>query len=243
MEILRSIRKITTGIQGLDRMLRGGLVAGRPYTLLGGPGSGKSILGWQFLKEGMNLGENALYITLDEPHYEIRSNMEELGINDDRIRIMDLSPEDLFHEGEVSSMAFLDKELPEQILKLRPLRVVLDSTTSIRALEPDPVVARRRILSLMKLLSEKEEEDKIHPPITSLLITEDYGEGTPVEAYLSRGVIRLHNTIVRGSRVRAVMIEKMRGTNFDEQLRPLKIRKGGMFVADQDTLISFPERV
>jgi len=240
---MRSIRKIPTGIEGLDRMLRGGLVAGRPYTIVGGPGSGKSILGWQFLLEGVKKGDNVLYITLDEPHYEIRSNMENLGIDDERIKIMDLSPEDLFHEGEVSSLSFLETELPEQIIKLRPLRVVLDSTTSIRALESDPVVARRRILSLMKLLSEKEEEDKFHPPITSMLITEDDDMGDPVESYLSRGVIRLHNSVIRSSRVRSVVIEKMRGTDFDEQMRPIRIVKGGLSVEEGDTLILTPEKV
>lgn len=239
---MRPIRKIPTGIEGLDRMLRGGLIAGRPYTVVGGPGSGKSIMAWQFLSEGVKKGENTLYITLDEPHYEIRSNMEDLGINDERIRIMDLSPEDLFHEGEVSSLSFLEKELPKQIEKLRPLRVVLDSTTSIRALEPDPVTARRRILSLMKLLSEKEEEDRFHPPITSILITEEDELTRPVESYLSRGVIRLHNTMVRGSRVRALVIEKMRGTDFDEQMRPLRIGKGGVKVEEGDTLIHTPDR-
>jgi circadian clock protein KaiC len=224
-------------------MLRGGLVAGRPYSLIGGPGSGKSILGWQFLREGTGKGENSMYITLDEPHYEIRSNMEALGINDDRIRIMDLSPEDLTKEGDITSLTFLDRELPEQIAKLRPLRIVLDSTTSLRALESDPVMARRRILSLMKLLSEKEEEDKVHPPITSILITEDYGESAPIEAYLSRGVIRLDNCLVKGSRVRSVVIEKMRGTDFDEHMRPLRIGPGGVHIADRDTLIMTPEKV
>ena len=224
-------------------MLHGGIVAGRPYSLIGGPGSGKSILAWQFLKEGVEKGENALYITLDEPHYEIRSNMKELDLDTEGIRIMDLSPEDLLHEGEVSSLSFLETELPDQIMKIRPLRVVLDSTTSIRALEPDPVMARRRILSLMKLLSEKEDTDKFHPPITSILITEDDGGSVPVESYLSRGAIRLLNTTIRGARVRAIVVEKMRGSDFDEQMRPLKIGKGGIRIADKDTLISTPERV
>jgi circadian clock protein KaiC len=224
-------------------MLNGGIIAGRPYSLIGGPGSGKSILGWQFLREGSINGDNTLYITLDEPHYEIRSNMDALGIDDDRIRIMDLSPEDLSNEGDLSSLTFLDKELPMQISKLRPLRIVLDSTTSLRALESDPVVARRRILSLMRLLSEKGEDDKIHPPITSLLITEDYGEKVPIEAYLSRGVIRLNNCMIRGSRVRSVVIEKMRGTDFDGHMRPLRITNGGVHIADKDTLITTPEKV
>lgn len=237
---MRKIRKIPTGIQGLDNMLKGGLVAGRPYSVIGGPGSGKSVLAWQFLLKGVENNENALYITLDEPHYEIRSNMDSLGIFDDRIKIMDLSPEDIMYEGELSPLSFLDKELPKQIEKFRPLRVVLDSTTSLKAMAEDDLTARRHILALMKALSEKEEEDKYHPPITSMLITEQDDESHPLETYLSRGVIRLYNSSVKERRVRAILVEKMRGTGFDEGMRPVRITKGGMQVADKDPLISYP---
>ncbi|MEA3558968.1 MAG: ATPase domain-containing protein [Candidatus Thermoplasmatota archaeon] len=237
---MRKIRKIPTGISGLDQMLRGGLVAGRPYSIIGGPGSGKSILGWQFLLQGVENDESTLYITLDEPHYEIRSNMDSLGIYNPNIKIMDLSPEDIKYEGEFTSLSFLDEELPKQIKKVRPLRVVLDSTTSLKAMSPDEITARRHILSLMKSLSEKEEEDRLHPPITSLLLTEQDSHHHPLESYLSRGVIRLHNSSVRDSRVRAVLIEKMRGSDFDEHMRPLRITRGGLYVADKDSLISYP---
>ncbi len=239
-DTIRKVRKISSGIEGLDSILRGGLIAGRPYSLIGGPGSGKSVLAWQFLLEGVNKGENTLYITLDEPHYEIRANMESLGINDDRIKIMDLSPEDLMAEGDVTSLTFLDDELPRQIGKLRPLRVVLDSTTTLKALAESPIAARRRILSIMRILSEKEEEDRLHPPITSLLITELDDGSYPLESYLSRGVIRLYNSMVDGTRIRAVLIEKMRGTDFDEHMRPLRITKGGIYIADKDTLLVHP---
>ncbi|MFO8050630.1 MAG: ATPase domain-containing protein [Thermoplasmatota archaeon] len=237
---MRRIRKIPTGISGLDRMLRGGLVAGRPYSVIGGPGSGKSILGWQFLRAGAENGENTLYITLDEPHYEIRSNMDSLDVFDDRIKIMDLSPEDMGLEGDLSPLSFLDKELPKQIERLRPVRVVLDSTTSLKAMAEDEISARRHTLALMKALSEKEEEDKLHPPITSILITEQDGGDHPLESYLSRGVIRLYNSSIKERRVRAVLVEKMRGSDFDEGMRPVRITKGGIQVADKDPLISYP---
>jgi len=227
--------RISTGVAGLDAMLRGGLIEGRPYVVIGGPGAGKSILGWQFLLEGARRGESTLYITLDEPHDEIRANMETLEIMDPAIKIMDLSPEDIDKEGEVTSLSHLDMELPAQLAKLRPRRVVFDSTTSIRAMDPDPVRVRRRILSLMKTLSDHKE--LIGEGLTSLLIAEDDGGENPLEGYLSRGLIRLHNEMVKGVRMRAVSIEKMRGIQFDEHMRPIKIGKGGIYVAAQDTII------
>ena len=43
------MRKIKTGTPGLDKMLQGGLIEGRPYLVIGGPGAGKSILAMQFI--------------------------------------------------------------------------------------------------------------------------------------------------------------------------------------------------
>ena len=58
-----TMRKIRTGIAGLDKMLHGGLIENRPYLVIGGPGAGKSILAMQFLMGSISRGENALYIT------------------------------------------------------------------------------------------------------------------------------------------------------------------------------------
>lgn len=230
-----AIRKIPTGITGLDSMLNGGLIQGRPYSIVGGPGSGKSILSWQFLLKGAQVGDSCLYVTLDEPHDEIRSNMESIGIQDNNIRIMDLSPGGMEEEGDVTALEYMDRELPMQLKRLEPSRVVLDSTTSIRAMETDPVKVRRSILSLMKTLSRPPSPDT--GGITSLLVTEEYKGDHPLESYLSRGVIRLHNRVVKGSRIRAIGIEKMRGTRFDENLRPMKISRGGVLVAESDSMI------
>lgn len=219
-------------------MLKGGLIEGRPYTVIGGPGAGKSILGWQFLAEGAKHNESTLYVTLDEPHDEIRSNMEALEIMDPAIRIMDLSPEDIDREGDISSLTHLDMELPAQLMKLKPRRIVFDSTTSIRAMDHDQVQARRRVLSLMKTLSDHTNSDLL--PMTSILIAEQDEGNYPLEGYLSRGLIKLHSEMVRGVRVRAISIEKMRGTSFDEHLRPVKIGKGGLYVAAQDSVIIGP---
>src|SRR5207245_4676979 len=50
---LTAAAKIGTGIPGLDKMLHGGFVPGRPYIVSGPPGAGKTILAMQFLREGL----------------------------------------------------------------------------------------------------------------------------------------------------------------------------------------------
>jgi circadian clock protein KaiC len=59
-------QKITTGCEGLDDMLHGGLLPGSANLVEGAAGTGKSTLGTQFLMEGMNRGENGLVGTFEE---------------------------------------------------------------------------------------------------------------------------------------------------------------------------------
>jgi KaiC/GvpD/RAD55 family RecA-like ATPase len=85
--------RVKTGIEGLDAMLHGGLIAQRPYLVVGGPGAGKTILGLQFLVEGAKQGEEGLFVTLDEPPKELIENCKAFGWNLKGIRILDAIPD------------------------------------------------------------------------------------------------------------------------------------------------------
>ena len=58
------IEKTSTGIEGLDFILNGGYPRNRIIFIQGGPGTGKTTLGFQFLLEGVRRGERGLYISL-----------------------------------------------------------------------------------------------------------------------------------------------------------------------------------
>jgi circadian clock protein KaiC len=45
-------QRSSTGIEGLDEILQGGLVPCRAYLVRGGPGTGKTTLGLHFLAAG-----------------------------------------------------------------------------------------------------------------------------------------------------------------------------------------------
>ena len=60
------IKRISTGINGLDGIIEGGF-PNRSITLVSGPpGSGKSIFSFQFLYEGFIKNEKGLFLTLDK---------------------------------------------------------------------------------------------------------------------------------------------------------------------------------
>ena len=60
-----------TGVEGLDKVLLGGVTRGSLFLLEGAPGTGKTTIALQFLLEGAKEHERALYVTLSETRQEL----------------------------------------------------------------------------------------------------------------------------------------------------------------------------
>jgi circadian clock protein KaiC len=74
------IEKAPTGISGLDEITFGGLPAGRPTLVSGGPGSGKTLLGVSFLVNGaQSFDEPGVLLTFDEDVDELAQDVRSLG--------------------------------------------------------------------------------------------------------------------------------------------------------------------
>ncbi len=65
------MKKIKTGIKGLDKSMVGGFPSKTSILLSGGPGTGKTLLGLKFLLEGAKSGEKCCYVTLNEEKDEL----------------------------------------------------------------------------------------------------------------------------------------------------------------------------
>src|SRR5262249_49354442 len=89
-----STERISTGNEGLDAVLRGGIPGNRLYLLEGSPGSGKTTLALEFLLEGRSKRERGLYITLSETKEELEVVAASHGWNLDGIDIFELSSAD-----------------------------------------------------------------------------------------------------------------------------------------------------
>src|SRR4029078_6781752 len=74
------LRKAQTGIPGLDEITFGGLPAGRPTLVSGGPGSGKTLLGVSFLVNGAEFfSEPGVLLTCEEKADELAEDVRSLG--------------------------------------------------------------------------------------------------------------------------------------------------------------------
>src|SRR4030088_1969410 len=76
------LKKALTGIVGFDEVTSGGLPAGRPTIVCGGPGCGKTMFAMEFLVRGVQeFGEPGILMTFEETSEEMVRNVESLGFD------------------------------------------------------------------------------------------------------------------------------------------------------------------
>jgi circadian clock protein KaiC len=150
--------KASTGVEGLDDILAGGLQRGRVYLIEGSPGTGKTTIATQFLIAGAQAGEKGLYITLSETDEELRASAASHGWKfDDPLAVYELvPPESLLDEEQQQSLLYSSdlelgettKRIFEAIEKHKPQRLVVDSLSEIRLLAQNSLRYRRQVLAL-----------------------------------------------------------------------------------------------
>ncbi|MCK5310123.1 MAG: circadian clock protein KaiC [Thermoplasmata archaeon] len=91
-----AMQKVKTGVYGLNKLLDGGINKNTVTAVIGSSGAGKTTLATYFLKRGVEMGEDAIFITLDEEPKQIIKEVIEMGWEE---------IEDYIDEG---SMVFVD---------------------------------------------------------------------------------------------------------------------------------------
>jgi len=232
-ELDRIGERASLGVQGLDDVLRGGLIRGRLYLLDGNPGAGKTTLALQYLLEGLRAGERGLYVTLSETKEELASGARSHGWSLDQVEILELiaSEEDLdgeaditmYHPGEVE-LTRTTRRVLEAIERVRPDRMVLDSLSELRLLAQSSLRYRRQILALKQFFVGRK--------CTVLLLDDRTAEGPDLQLQsIAHGVISLdHRSPAYGQSQRQLQVIKFRGSNFRSGFHDFAIRTGGLEV-------------
>ncbi len=252
---------MSTGVPGLDDMLRGGLIAERPYVVSGTSGSGKTTLGIQFLHEGVKRGERALMVAIDEPPSEIRENVRALGWDVGKIRILDVHPAakafskkvslvEVAAQRSVGSLRDAGPNLKTEAMKLVTPDISVQSLQLMLKQELQETKYSRVVVdsltSLKKLSESAGDTDNgvvsllrflSESRVTSLIVT-DIPDPTQLQAeiFICRGEIRLHKRLISSRTDRFVSIEKFRGSAHDTLPRPLVITEKGIVVEPKKKL-------
>ncbi len=224
--------RLSTGVQGLDHVLGGGLPRDRLYLFQGEPGTGKTTISLQFLRAGAARGERVLYITLSETEVEINDIARSHGWDLSQLALLELSDLDranLEAENSVFDPAEVDLRettaaLIARIEEVKPTRVVFDSLSELRLLAQSPLRFRRQILSLKQYFTGRQ--------MTVLLLDDNSGGQTDLQLEsLAHGVIRLSQIPPTfGEDRRRLRVVKLRGVKFRGGYHDFHIARGGVEV-------------
>lgn len=233
MSDTRDFTVVSSGVDGLDSLLNGGYIAGRMYLARGDPGAGKSLLGQHFLANGLQNGETVVYIHGEETEASIIRNAQELQIDLEDAEFLDLGPEtDFFTEdisyelvdpSDIESERFID-DIKNVIDGYDPDRIFLDPITQLRDIETDVYQYRKRILSLIRFLRERETTVLASRTRSQTAIDDE------IES-LTDGVIDLY----RRQGGRRIEVPKHRGLGQLDGTHGLEIRDNGVEVYPQLT--------
>jgi KaiC/GvpD/RAD55 family RecA-like ATPase len=256
------VQRIATGTPGLDKMLKGGLLPGSVYSLVGPPGSGKTILATQFLLEGVKRGENTLFVSLDEAPCQIRENLGTMfGVNFDKILVLDgtlemrkyertpLRDVSIVRHAEAFGKVF--PEIPCSADLHNPEITITAIQEMIKVEVRDHKVTRIVIDSISAILCFMTPSGERNVFLQSFLrflsdldattivtIQESDSpvlEMTSIEYVMSRGVVRMHRWLQNNDFKLGISVDKFRGSEHDESIKRVKITPIGLQVLEKQS--------
>lgn len=218
------VTRVSTGIEGLDDVLDGGLITERTYMIRGQPGTGKTILGLQFLTADPE--DDALCINFEETTENIKQNAEGLGLDVSGVDFLDLSPDsdvftqsqsyDVFAPDEVESEGVTER-IMEAVDEHDPDRVFVDPVTQLRHFSPDDYQFRKEVASFMSYLRER--------GATVIFSTQPTEESPDDDLqFICDGTIELGYS----EKGRVLEVSKLRGSDFQRGQHSVEIDEGGL---------------
>jgi len=225
--------KCPTGIKGFDEITEGGLPKDRSTLFCGTTGTGKTLLGLDFLIHGAtNYNEPGVFMsfeqTEDELYKDVASlNLDLRGLVSRKKILLEyvlLERRDIQDKGEFN-LEGLFIRLENAIDSIGAKRVVLDSVESLFAGVKDPGILRLEMKRLFRWLKEKQ---------VTAIITGEMGQGSytrhGLEEFISDCIILLDNRVREQISTRRIRVIKYRGSKHGTNEYPFVIDKGGLSV-------------
>lgn len=229
---------VPTGIEGLDRLLDGGLPQRSTVLVSGRPGTGKTLFGMYYLYHGVEVADECgIMISYEETRDDISEAAESIGFEnwDEYVDAGDIVIHDKRDMLSTDGFTATIDRLLESIESRSFDRFLLDSLSMFGLLFEEERDRREYLLKFSDILKQN--------GLTSLLIAEESGDITStdvgLENYLTDGNIRFIQTPTEGGVNRYVWITKMRRQAVDTDIYPMEIGDGGFTVHDSAGEYSF----
>lgn len=246
------MERVPTGIKGLDNLIEGGLPLGSTVLVTGSPGTGKTIMGLEYIYRGANdFGEKGMFISFEQDPKDIKEQSKQLGFE---------NIEKLEQEGKIVFASLtahmVDKhtanDIITEITERKAERIVVDSLSALLINAPLHLVkydndlkglikeskeAKLRLTTedIKKNFIYKFMSDIKNTKATTLMLSEipensEHLSSDGISEFVADGVLRITFESLGGDFSRSMTIRKMRETKNDEGIHPLEISGDGVVV-------------
>jgi circadian clock protein KaiC len=214
-------KKFSTGIEGLDEMLDGGLREGTVTIIAGPSGSGKTQCSLQYILEGAKNDELTLFLSFDESEEQVRGHMLNIASFDQVYKALVIS------QGTLSQTPYYLVEDQRQLINnLNPTRIVIDGIDAFRRVYGD-LEFYAIISSLISLYKEK----GVTAIFTSIKLPsrdDDY-----CISILADNIITIDFQKYDFKLSRRIGVIKARGTNCSTGFKDFRFAEGGKIIVEK----------
>jgi circadian clock protein KaiC len=213
--------KVPTGIEGLDKMLFGGIFKGSTTLVGGASGTGKTTFALHFIAEEAKRGGRGLYISFEEPEKQLVRHAEGFGwnmnefVDKDLIKFVTYSPEPFNVEQQLD-------EIFSYLREYRPARLVIDTIVALRR-----VMIKDRYARYLRSLTLHLKDQGITTLFTALAKSIMPLIGTGISSAVDN-IIALRHVEIESSLRRSAVILKARGSAHDNEIREFEITPKGV---------------
>ena len=219
------MKRLSTGISGLDTVLGGGLPVGSLIMLAGSPGTGKTILAQQICFSSGTPEHKAIYYsTISEPPDKFIAHLEAFDFFDrsalvERVEFINLGDMLLSDKDGLASMM---NEIVRKCVQENPAIIVVDSAKALRDFSADSRSLRAAVYQLAARIAVTD---------TTLLFVGEYGseelESAP-EFSLADGLFQLVYEAHEPMDRRWLRVRKLRASKHLSGKHPFTISTAGV---------------
>jgi circadian clock protein KaiC len=222
-QTLTKLERLQSGIQGLDEITGGGLIAGASYLIQGRPGSGKTILANHIAFNHTGTGGQVLFASLlSEPHDRLLQFLSTLSFFDKSKIGTDIVYISAFDELESEGLDEVTRLLRREIVRNKATLLILDGLMNARSQAETPLNTKRFIAEL-----------QVHATFlgcTILFLTSAEIEQSSPELSMVDGVITLAEQSNGVRSLRRIKLSKLRGSAFISGEHEYEISANGITV-------------
>jgi len=218
------VERTKTGVFGLDTLLRGGLVRGAIYLVMGRPGTGKTTLGNQLCFSHVKQGGRAAYMTLlAESHAAMLKNLHTMSFFDPDVINNGLSYVGAYRALRDEKLRGLLDMVRRVILDEKASLLVIDGISPARALAENDVALKEFVVELQMLSA-------MTNCTTVLLANMTAADANDPEHTMVDGLIELAFEQFRRRTFRTIEVLKFRGTRHLLGRHELEIGSDGVSI-------------